>query len=248
VVDGLEPDRLARIVDTLVTYEPSTTAVLVRGSYAKGLADPSSDLDLSAITPQPRERYRMWFDGDLHVSADAKTAAEWLGRRLQPASWSFGLPAREDAAYVFADEPTRNLLGDPPSVDRPAGTPQLEDLVEYARKVRRLAAAGDDRGARLYAHRGAELAPALLVALNAPRPALDRLDALHLALSFPVAPPRWSDDLAEALGVAGSDAAGAVVRLARALLPFLREHAPDVDRQPELARYLRDGTLERLLA
>jgi hypothetical protein len=38
-----------------------------------------------------------------------------------------------------------------------------------------------------------------------------------------------------------------VARLGRDLLDFLREHAADVDDQPELVRYLNDGTLERHL-
>jgi hypothetical protein len=39
----------------------------------------------------------------------------------------------------------------------------------------------------------------------------------------------------------------AVARLGKDLITFLRERAPDVDQQPELARYLADGTLERHL-
>jgi hypothetical protein len=39
----------------------------------------------------------------------------------------------------------------------------------------------------------------------------------------------------------------ACLRLARELLAFLRERAPDVDPQPDIARYLADGTLERHL-
>jgi hypothetical protein len=243
VVDGLEPERLRRIVDALGAYEPETTAVLVRGSYAKGTADAASDLDLTAITPLPRVRYRMWFDDDLHVSADAKTADEWVARGAAPATWSFGLAAREDASYVRTDDGTRAALGDPPSVERPWGDPELEDFVEYVVKV----AHADATGARLYAHRAAELAPRLLAPLNNVAVVVDRRHAVEVASSFAVAPRGWREDFTEALGVAGDDAPAAAVRLARSLLPFLREHAPDVDPQPDVGRYLRDGTLERAL-
>jgi hypothetical protein len=37
---------------------------------------------------------------------------------------------------------------------------------------------------------------------------------------------------------------GPVARLGSDLLAFLREHAPDVDDQSEIARFLSDGTLE----
>ena len=39
----------------------------------------------------------------------------------------------------------------------------------------------------------------------------------------------------------------AVALLGSDLLAFQREHAPDVDQQPEITRFLADGTLERHL-
>ena len=39
----------------------------------------------------------------------------------------------------------------------------------------------------------------------------------------------------------------AAERLARGLLALIRERAPGVDPQPEVGRYLADGTLERHL-
>jgi hypothetical protein len=44
-----------------------------------------------------------------------------------------------------------------------------------------------------------------------------------------------------------AEVAAAADRLARGLLAFLRERRPDIDPQPELARRLGDGTLERQL-
>jgi hypothetical protein len=53
-----------------------------------------------------------------------------------------------------------------------------------------------------------------------------------------------------ALGLAyatDDEVEAAALRLGRELLVLLRERAPDVDPQPEIARYLADGTLERHL-
>lgn len=241
---------LERAVARLRELEPGAAAVIVTGSYAKGTADASSDLDLTAIIREPpRARYRMWFDGDLHVSVSAKTAEEWLARSRQPAGWSraLGFPVVIDAAYLTTDEDVRALLGDPPTYVHPAGDPELEDFVENTLKVRRAAAAGDVAGARWHAHAAAMLAPRLVLGVNEPRVVHDRRDALEAALSLAVAPDGWRDDLGVSLGVADGDAAESALRLARRLLAFLREHDPEVDPQPDIARYLRSGTLERLL-
>jgi hypothetical protein len=56
--------------------------------------------------------------------------------------------------------------------------------------------------------------------------------------------------LAVCLGLTAAsegDVKDAVARLGDELLAFLRERAPDVDDQPEIARYLADRTLERHL-
>lgn len=246
----LADDRLLRIVACLREYEPEATAVLAVGSYARGTADAARDLDLVAITPRPRNRYRMWFDDALHVSAPAKTGNEWLARRSAPAGWTreLGLAVTIEPVYLLADAETRALLGDPPSHLHPPGPPELEDFVETAVKTRRALRSGDSAAARWHAQAGAMLAPRLLLDLNEQPPVANRDEALAAALAFTVAPERWRDDLAEALAVVDGDSTAALLRLASALLPFLREHAPDVDPQPEIGRYLRDGTLERLLA
>jgi hypothetical protein len=63
-------------------------------------------------------------------------------------------------------------------------------------------------------------------------------------------PADYASNLLVCLGLTPASAAevkAALGRLGSKLLAFLREHAPDVDDQPELARYLADGTLERHL-
>jgi phosphoribosyl-AMP cyclohydrolase len=95
-----------------------------------------------------------------------------------------------------------------------------------------------------------ETAPALLRGLNAPQTVRNRIEAVRAALALPVAPDGWADDLAALLGLAPADdarVAAAAERLARGVLALLRERTPGVDPQPELKRYLADGTLERHL-
>ena len=95
-----------------------------------------------------------------------------------------------------------------------------------------------------------ETAPVLLRDLNAPLTVRNRVEAVRAALDLAVAPDGWADDLAALLAVAPADDArvrAAAERLARGVLALLRERAPDVDPQPEIGRYLADGTLERHL-
>ena len=98
--------------------------------------------------------------------------------------------------------------------------------------------------------KAAALAPGLLRTLNAEVVVRDRREALDAALSLRVAPGHVRDDLTVCLGLVGADDAGvaqAALRLAAELLALLRQHAPDVDPQPDIAQYLADGTLERHL-
>lgn len=251
---GLDRLVLERAVARLLHEEPATAAVVVTGSYAKGSADESSDLDLRAATSGPvRQPYRMWAEKragrPLHVSAGAKTIEEWNSARSRPAGWSLGFPAVYDARYLWATAAARELLGDPENHHPPA-PPELEDFVEHTVKVRRAARLGDALGARWSSQAAATLAPALLRSLNPERSVRDRRDALDAALTLPVAPEGYRERMLVCLGIAPAsdeDVVEAAVGLARSLLAFLREQNPDVDSQPEIGDCLADGTLERWL-
>lgn len=253
-------DRIDEVVGEaarrLRALEPSTIAILVTGSYAKGTADEDSDLDIRAVTDEePVIRYRTWFQDrpgakPLHVSAGAKTATTWLRERELPQEWTLGFPGLYVATYVWATEDARLLLGRDPSNRHPPGPPELEDFVELLVKVRRSVVHGDAVGTRLHARGVGELAPRLLTPLNEERVVSDRREALEAALSLTVAPDHYRADISVCLGLvpAGDDAVSeSALRLGRGLLAFLRANAPDVDDQPDIASYLRDGTLERHL-
>jgi phosphoribosyl-AMP cyclohydrolase len=251
---GLDDELLLRIVQRLFDHEPRAIAVLLMGSYAKGTADAASDLDLTAITSsEPQVGYRTWFadrEPPLHVSAGALTPEAWLAAGDRPARWALGFPAINEAAYLWATDEARALLGETPSLHHPPAEPELEDFVEYALKARKRAAAGDELGMRWFAQQTASLAPLLLRPLNAERCVRDSRDALDAALALDVSPPHYRDDMVICLGLAEASAEQvrtAVVRLGKEMLAFLREHAPDIDPQPELRELLLAGTLERHL-
>jgi phosphoribosyl-AMP cyclohydrolase len=252
----LADELLARCVDQLLALEPDSIAVLLTGSHGRGNASPTSDLDLTAITArEPRVPYRTWFApradaSPLHVSTAATTATGWLDRTRTPARWALGFPSITEARYLWAAQEPRALIGEPPSLRRPAAAPQLEDFVDFVLKAKRSAVDDDRLGLRWSAHAAGLLAPGHLIASNPMRVVTDRRDALDAALALRVAPPHYRQDLGVCLGLTPSTAAAvrrAVARLGAELLAFLREHTPGVDPQPELARYLSDGTLQRHL-
>jgi len=256
VVPGLEPALLERVVERLRELEPGAIAVLVSGSYAKGTADESSDLDVQVVTQgAPVSPYRMWFenraDGQLlHVSPSVKSLEGWLAKRDESQDWALGFPVLHVVRYVWATEEACAKLGDPPSNVHPPPPLELEDFVEFLQKVIRGARREDRIGVRLFARDAALLAPRLLRPLNNEVVVRDRREALETALSLPVAPEHYRDDMSVCLGLVPADddsVRDSAVRLGRELLVFLRERKPDVDDQPDIAGYLADGTLERHL-
>jgi hypothetical protein len=249
----LDRALLARVVERLRAEEPDAVAVLLTGSYAKGRARPDSDLDLVTLTREsPSVSYRTWFEErpgalPLHISAATQSIDGWLERAGRPESWSLGFPALFDAVYVWRMEEVVARLGDDPSQHHPAPSPELEDFIENAAKLK---AAGDALTVRLFAHELALLAPGLLRSLNPPRVVRDRREALAAALELREAPAGWRDDFLTCLGFDQSDpeqVRESALRLARGVLPILRQRAPDIDPQPGIAEALADGTLERHL-
>jgi hypothetical protein len=102
----------------------------------------------------------------------------------------------------------------------------------------------------MYARCAALLAPRLVLPLNDEVVVHDRRDALDAALSLRVVPEHYREDLSVCLGLVPADddsVRDSALRLAGELLAFLRERGPGVDDQPDIARYLVDGTLERHL-
>jgi Nucleotidyltransferase domain len=256
VVEGLEHDLLARIVERVLELEPKTVAILVSGSYAKGVADEQSDLDLVVVREgEPSGPYRMWFEArpglpPLHVSPSWRALERCIAERDEPEDWALGFPVHNVTRYVWSTDAGRVALGDPPDYIHPPAEPELEDFVEFLGKVRRCGSLGDAVGVRAFAREAAALAPGLLRTLNPDLVVRDRREAVEAACSLKVAPEHYREDFEIAVGlVAAEDEAveHSAIRLGRELLAFLRKHNPGADPQPDLAGYLIDGTLERHL-
>jgi phosphoribosyl-AMP cyclohydrolase len=247
---------IERAADRLRELEESAVAVVVTGSHARGTADEHSDLDVRAITHrEPHIHYRIWFAErpgrkPLHVSLGAHSLAYWLAARREPAYWTLGFPTVYHATYVWATAEARAALGADPSIVRPAAPPQLEAFIEWATKVQRARSHADPVGARFYARKLAESIPGLLLGFNEQVVVHSAREAVDAAVSLPVAPEHYRDDFPVCLGLTAAnvdEVERAALRLTHEILAFLRERKPDFDPQPDIARYLADGTLERHL-
>lgn len=254
-LDDLPAGLLDDVAGRLRAEEPAAVGILATGSYAAGRADSRSDVDLTVLTAvAPRVHYRTWFEPrhgpPLHVSVGAKALADWVEDGARAADWALGFPTEEASVWIWTTDAARAVLGDPPVARRPPALPELEDFLECATKVRRAARDGDNIGARWHAHRLGCFAPGLLRPLNPERRVTTVRDALQAALEIPEAPDAYRADLALCLGLeeaSDRDVIIAALHLATGILALLRERRPGLDRQPDLPRYLADGTLERHL-
>lgn len=253
----IDEQLLATWVERLRNEEPGAIAVLLTGSYARGEAGPHSDLDLLVLTRgDPLISYRTWLVERengwlLHISAGADSWDEWLSERGEPADWAFRLPAREEARLLWAADSVREELR-VPSLVHPPGTGELEDFVECFGKVKNAALVGGELCVRLAARDLADYCPAILAPLNPAVEVRSRCEALWAALSLPMAPARYREDLLVCAGLSGRATTAREVyesaaRLVTGVIELLQSHAArlSTELQPELPRYLANGTLHR---
>jgi len=246
---SLPDDLLEQILARARSEEEGVIGLAAFGSYARGEATSSSDLDLEAVLDrEPRIGYRTWFLDALHVSIGFDSVDAVRSHVGVPSTWSLKLAVAMLAVWVWATPQARAALGETPDFSRPPGEPELEDFVEWAAKAQR---AADSLALRVAARGMGEEAPALLRALNGSPHVRTRVDAVRTACAFAIAPEGWAGDLPVLLGLAEStDEAvrAAVGRVGSGVLRILRERrSPVGDGQPELTAYLLDGTLERHL-
>jgi phosphoribosyl-AMP cyclohydrolase len=253
---------LACWAEQLRRDEPHAVAVLCHGSYARGAPEPHSDLDLDVLVEgQVADEYQSAFevlpDGRLlHVTIATWTLVDWLDQFAEPAlseDWAFFLPVRQEARLLWANDAARERLAGRITLEL-AGSPQLQDLLESAAKVRNGWARRDDLGVRLGAQDMALRCPAVLGLINPPHPVETRRAALQAALDLPAAPAGYRDDMLICLGLSGraatmQDVHDAALRLAVAILTLLQGHPEAVAGQvePGLSEALADGRLLRLV-
>ena len=175
----------------------------------------------------------------------------WNEEREEPEDWALGFPVELPHRWLWHGDPRlAELLGDYPVMSKPGSPPEIEDMVDAAVKTRRHARGGSELSARLEAQAAARFAAPTVCALNNPKPVTDPPSALAAVLGLPVAPRGWKVDFPVSMGLttaALDEIVEATIRLVRGTLRLARERDPGVDRQPEIERYLIDGTLERLL-
>jgi hypothetical protein len=248
-LDDLPAGLLPRIAERCRLEEPDAIGIFAFGSYVQGTAQPMSDLDLQIVTPdEPRCDYRTWFDDGQHVAVAAKSVALIRARCADSAGWALWFAVESPGAWVWSTPAAVEALGDPPAFTHPAGRPEVEDFVEWCSKALR---ASDSLTLRVAARGMGGEAPALLRELNDPPSVASRVGAVRAALAYTEAPDGWHDDLLVLLGLTAADddrVGQAVTRLGRGTLAMLRERGSKAGSwQPDLNRYLLDGTLERHL-
>jgi predicted nucleotidyltransferase len=247
-------------VDRLRREIPNVSAVILKGSYARGEPGPHSDLDFDVIVDrEPFEEYRVWFEetdagGLRHVSVAVRDLAGWLTDAREPAYWAYGLAAAETTRLIWArDEMIRAQLDHPARV-LPPGEPELEDFIEAFGKITNAWCQRNDLAIRLAGQKLGSLCPGLLRPINPDVQPSNRRAAMLAALNFPIAPEGYQEDVLLCLGLSGrastlEDINSAGRRLTFGTIALLRANAegfrgllPD-----DLHGYLMDGTLERYI-
>lgn len=123
-------------------------------------------------------------------------------------------------------------------------------MIDALLKMRRHGRSGDELGVRLEAQAAARFAAPTVAALNSPRAVATPREALETLLALPTAPQHWAEDAVLALGLstaAVEEVVAAAERLVTGTLRLARDVNPEVDQQPDIARYLSNGTLEAML-
>jgi hypothetical protein len=261
--EGIVVDEqvIGQWVERLRTQVPGTVAVVLKGSYARGNPGPWSDLDFDVLTfdEDVEHEYLTWIEDDgtgrlLHVSVAVERLDDWVRGFRETAPWSFGLPSHEETRLLWLGRPSLRAELDRPRREHPGGEPELEDFVEGLGKARNAYRRGDEVTVRLAVQGVATLCPSLLVPLNPPVSPGTRPEALKAALSFPVAPPEYRDDMHRCLGLDGrastpEEVLAAAERLVLGTLALLETNADTISPlvPPHLPEVLRGGLLRRYL-
>jgi len=251
---ALNQDLLGRIVARLRAAEPMLQAVVLCGSHARDEGALYSDIDIMAFTDGPPKRQdRTWFEmgneGQMvHVSVGAEPLEDGEEAAAEPASWALGLPVEDTMRLVWATARGRAVLGDDPSERLPAGTPELEDFVEFYMKVRRAEATNDRLLLRWAARNLAEYSAGLLRPFNSNVTVRTPIEALRVALSFEKAPAHYREDAELCMGLSPGlepQIAQAAKRLVAETLTFLRDRLNgEAFVQDDIRTALLDGTLD----
>jgi phosphoribosyl-AMP cyclohydrolase len=255
-------ELIQRWVRRLRHEVPDGVAVFLGGSYVRGDAGPSSDVDFDVLVADgPRDEWPVWFDVEdarlVRVDVWIRDVARWLAAQEEPQGWAFGLRSADPLRLCWAADETWRARLDRSQLEHPAGPPELEHLLGDLGKAANAHSRGDELALRLAAQDLARSCPALLQPVNRdPRPTVgSRHAALLAALEVEVAPPGYRDDLLVCLGLAGGPGSAeevhaAACRLATGVVELLESHVDTFARllPPRLSASLTDGGLRRYTA
>lgn len=252
---------IASWADRLRREIPGVVAVILKGSHARGAANPWSDIDFDVLVfdDDIANDNLTWIVDDgsdrlVHVSVAVERVDDWLAGFRKGASWSFGFPGKETTRLMWLGRPSLRAELDRPNRDHPGGIPELEDFIEELGKARNARMRGDEVALRLAVQQIAQLCPALLVPLNEPAFPGTRPEAINSALDLTVVSPGYRDDMLLCLGLSGQastvdEVLAAGTRLVLGTVALLEEnldvYAPVLP--PSLPQLLADGTLRRYL-
>lgn len=248
-------DVLDHVVERLRREEPALQALLLGGSFARCEGDAYSDIDLLGRTEgEPRVDFRTWFYAAstgrvFQLSIEMEPLAPPAPR--EPAPWALGFPVLEPQRYVWSTPAAVRVLGSDPSLHFPGGLPELGDFIELHMKIRRAVERRDHRQLRWAARLLAEYAPPLLRPFNDDVVVRTPLEAFEAASSLANAPEHYREDFETCAGFASAtdaEIAASAARLAREMVAYLRERAPDSGHEPDsLDEALHSGALERYM-
>ncbi|MGH2533480.1 MAG: nucleotidyltransferase domain-containing protein [Thermomicrobiales bacterium] len=249
---------IERWADRLRREFSDVLAVILKGSYARGEPNRFSDVDFDVLTAgEPREEYPVYFDRAadgrlIHVSIVVQDLDGWLAAGNKSRSWTFGLPSAQASRLLWAADASLRARLDRPYQLHPPAEPELEDFVAELGKIMHARQANDELALRLSARSLAGLCPSVLRPLNPQRRAGTHPEALQLALSLPVAPSGYREDMLTCLGLASragsfDEVVQAATRLVAGTIDLLQPHATRIAAElaPGLAEALADGTLRR---
>jgi phosphoribosyl-AMP cyclohydrolase len=240
-------------------------AVLLGGSYVRGDAGSSSDVDFDVLVADgPRDEWPTWFDVDgerlVRIDAWIRDLPRWLQSQDEPQDWAFGLPCKEPVRLLWAADESFRVQVDRSALVHPAGPPELEHFIGDLGKLANAKERGDELAMRLAAQDLARSCPPLLRPLNPDQRPLvsSRHAALLAVLAFEVAPPGYRQDLLVCLGLpdrsdspsAAEAVHAAASRLATGTVALLETRLDTLTPvlTPQMSASLGDGSLRRYVS
>lgn len=231
-----------------------TVAIVLKGSHARGEANPWSDVDFDVLVSSPDvEEYRTWIvpadERLVHISAAVESLDAWLADANEPSAWSLGFPTVETTKLLWAIDDAHRQLLDHPHRSHPAHEIEIEDSMEALGKMRNAHARGDVMGLYRNANKLATLIPTMLVPINPEATVSNSRQAIDAVLNLQNVPEHFANDWLTCMGYVDIRMPDSTLEAATRLFTrTLRMLPPDphvVGRDFDIL--IRDGVIEAYL-